>query len=273
MNELTDDSPAAVDPHALQYQEILFSLVMSVVAIIGRDNPLVRYPDILWAFAAMLVFNLLYYRFLRLGRGARVALVSMAVNTALISGVVGLSGGADSSFWPLYLLPVFTACLHLARRHVIGVCVAVGGFLACFYIESFWQFRLWQACEFVIKLGVLALAAAVTAHLSFRERAQRSALADARARFEALARALERRTAADLRVLNKRSLDASLPEIAHALNNPLAIILGSLELLMKEEQAGSPRLEDYERIHAAATRCARVGEELLAYGRQEQGAP
>lgn len=258
-------SPAAVDPNALQYQEILFSLVMSVVAVLARGNPLVLFPDILWAFAALLAFNLSYHRLLRRRGGAVAPLVSMAVNVALCSLVLGLSGGDRSSFWPLYLLPIFTACLHLQRRHVLGACAAAGAFLACFYLEAFWENRRWEACEFLIKLGVLAFAAAVTAQLSFKERAQRLDLAASRERIEALARSLERRTADELSALTKQSLDQLIPGIAHALNNPLGIIFGSVDLLLRDAPAGSLRRQDLERILSAARRCAQLGQDLQAY--------
>ncbi len=268
MNDIRHEA-SAVDPNALHYQEILFSLVMSVVAVLSRDNPQVHYPDILWAFATMLAFNFSYHRLLKSRAGAVVPLISMSVNVALISLVVGLSGGDLSSFWPLYLLPVFTACLHLERRHVLGVCVAAGAFLACFYIEAFWSFARWQACEFAIKLGVLAFSAAVTARLSFKERSQRQSLAASRERIEALARSLERRTATDLLALRRESLHSLVPGIAHALNNPLAVILGSVELMLKDEPDGSLRRQDLQRVYTAARRCASVTDDLMSMDRRE----
>jgi signal transduction histidine kinase len=255
----------AADPNALHYQEILFSIVMSVVAVLGRDNPLVRGPEILGVFAAMLVFNLGYHRVLRRGAGAGAPLVSMAANLCLCSLVLGFSGGDQSSFWPLYLLPIFTACLHLERRHVAGACLAAAAFLAFFYLEAFWDGRRWEACEFFIKVGVLGFASAVTAQLSFKERGHRSELAAARARVEALALSLERRSSADLRAMKKESLDSLIPGISHALNNPLAIILATVELLLKDAPAGSLQRRDLERILAAAARCAQVGDDLRAY--------
>lgn len=260
----------AVDPNALHYQEILFSVAMVVVAVIGREHPLVRFPDILWALAAMLAFNLSYHRLLRRGGGSLTPLVSMAVNVTLCSLVVGLSGGDRSSFWPLYLLPIFTACLHLERRHVLGVCAAATGFLACFYLEAFWESRRWEACEFLVKAGVLCFSAAITAHLSFKERGQRRDLAAIRARLEALGRETDRRTAAQLQALRKQSLDALLPGIAHALNNPLAIIMGSVDLLLLDAPEGSVRRQDLERVLAAARRCAQIGTDLQDFSQARE---
>lgn len=170
----------------------------------------------------------------------------------------------------LYLLPIFTACLHLQRRHVAGVCVAAGAFLAFFYLEAFWDERRWEACEFLLKLGVLGFAAAVTAHLSFKERAQRLDLIAGRERIERLARSLERRTADDLSAMKKQSLDTLIPGIVHALNNPVGIILGSVELLLKDAPPDSRHRQDLERIRTAARRCAQLGGDLQAYARTQR---
>ncbi len=253
-----------VDPAALQHQEIPFSLVMGVVSFLGRENPLVRFPDILWAFAAMLAFNLAYHRLLRASTGAAVPLVSMAVNIALSSLVVGLSGGEKSSFWPLYLLPIFTACLHLQMAHVRGALAACAAFLAYFYLEAFWDGRPWEACEFAIKAGVLIFSALVTAQISFKEREQRRDLAGARERLDALARSLERRRAAERGAIGRMSLDEALPGLLHSLNNPLGVIMGSVELLLREAPEGSLQRADLERVRAAAARLALVSDDLRA---------
>lgn len=260
-----ESARGGVDPNALHYQEILFSLVMSVVAVLGRANPLLRFPDILWAFAGMLVFNLAYHRLLRGRAGMMVPLVSMAVNVLLISLVVNLSGGDQSSFWPLYLLPVFTACLHLERRHVLGACVAAGAFLACFYLDAFWQHRRWETGEFFLKIVVLWISAGVTAQLSFKERAHRAELAGIRDRLDAVARTLQRKTARDLQAMRQQSLETLIPGLTHALGNPVGIILGSVDLLLQDAPPGSDRRRDLERVREAARRCAQIGEDLRAY--------
>ena len=248
MNIELESPYAAVDPNALHYQEIMFSIVMSVVAVLARGNPLVRFPDILWAFTGMLAFNLAYHRLLRTW------------------------GGDQSSFWPLYLLPNFTACLYLKRRHVLGACAAAAAFLAFFYLEAFWGHRRWEACEFLMKLGVLGFSAAVTAHLSFRERGQRRDLAGIRERLETLSRSLERRSAVDLLAMKKQSLDALIPGLMHTLNNPLGIIIGSVDIILQDAPQGSTRRGDLERVRAAARRCMQIGGDLQIYLQSQEGA-
>ena len=172
----------------------------------------------------------------------------------------------------MYLLPIFTACLHLKRRHVLGACAASAAFLVYFYLEAFWDGRRWEACEFLIKIGVLGFAAAVTAQLSFRERRQRIALAGIRERIESLGRSLERRTASDLQSIKKQSMDTLIPGIVHALNNPVGIILGSVDLLLRQAPAGSLQRQDLERVRAAARRCALLASDLKAYAQAKMAA-
>ncbi|MFI5344913.1 MAG: histidine kinase dimerization/phospho-acceptor domain-containing protein [Elusimicrobiota bacterium] len=268
MRTAIGEAAPAAEANALAYQEILFALVMTLVAVLNRENELVRYPEILWAFILMLAFNLSYHVFLRRRRDSVVVpLVSAAVNVALVSLVVAFSGGDLSRFWPLYLLPIFTACLYLESRHVVAVVLATSAFLGLFYLDAFWEFRRWEAYEYAIKIGVLAFSAGVTAHLSLRERRHRRDLEAGRAQIVALAKSLERRTTADLQAMKKESLDALIPGIAHNLNNPLSIILGTVDLLIADAPAGSVQREDLERIRAAASRCSEVTADLADYSR------
>ena len=97
---------------AFKNQEIAFSVCMAAVAILVRDNPEYS-PNLLWAFAALMAFNLAYHMALRRrGETWYVPMVSMAVNTVLVTVVLRFSGGPSSPFWTMYLIPIFTACLY-----------------------------------------------------------------------------------------------------------------------------------------------------------------
>lgn len=172
-------------------QEVAFSASMAVVAVFSRDNPQLVFPNVLWAFAALLAFNLAYHVALRRrGEYWAVPLVSMAVNMLLIAVVLTCSGGPDSYFWPMYLLPVFTACLYLEPRHVALAVAASTGFLACFYLDlAAGGGPAWRAWELVVKAGVLILAGWTTSQLSLRERVAQAALEAAQGHLDALASA------------------------------------------------------------------------------------
>ena len=67
---------------AVHVQEVAFTASMGVVAVLSRDNPAFSFPAILWAFAALFVFNLGYHAALRRwGDSPVVPLSSMGVNS------------------------------------------------------------------------------------------------------------------------------------------------------------------------------------------------
>jgi signal transduction histidine kinase len=260
------------DAAAFQYQEIAFSLVMTAVAVLGRDNPQVEFPELLWVFAGMLAMNLVYQLIMRRRPGAQApALAALLVNTTLISAALRYSGGFESRFWPLYLLPIFTACLSLERRHVLWALGASAGFLSLFYLEALWSRQTWQACELLIKMAVLALSAAVTARLSFKERAHRAELRASRQRVEVMARSFTRRSAAELEEAGRSSVRSLIPGLVHELNNPLAVILGTVDLLLQDACEGSQQQDDLKRIRSSADMCAKLGRDLMVYARTQAG--
>lgn len=246
----------AVDPRSFHSHEIVFSLLMGAIALVNRGNPLLAYPEILWSFALMLGFNLACQLALRVGAQSRhVGLAAALGNVVLVSLVLHASGGVESSFWPMYLIPVFTACLYLERRHLLLALASTTAFIGCFYLDALWDGVPWEPYELAIKLGVLALAAAVTASISFKERRH---FTEARAGREKIER------------LAKESVRAVAPKVAHDINNPLTIILGTVELMLKDAPEDSFQRQDLLRIQSAARRCAQMTAHLLDYSRALQ---
>lgn len=224
-------------------QELVFSIFMVALVVLGREHASFESMPLLWACAALLLFNLGLHLALR-GREwtTQAALVSVGGNLELAALVVALSGGPESRFWPLFLLPAFTACLHLEGRHIVVVAAAAAAFLGCFYIEPLWSGQPAELAEWLAKVGVIAIAASVTGRVSLSERRQRGELRDSRLRLEELATRLERRELRDAQVL------------LHSLNNSLTVILGSVQLTRFELRRAGPQ-EDLDRIERAARRC------------------
>lgn len=262
--------PAAIDPKVFRYQEIVFSIMMGVIAILSRDNPLIVFPQVLWAFEALLGFNLAYHVLLRRYKNLwYVPLISVAANIVLASVIIAYSGDFASYFWPMYLLPIFTACLYLERRHVVSAYCAVIGFLGYFYLDSLWEMALWESLEFFVKSGVLALSAAVTMQVAFKERLTRFGLERSREEIDRLAMSLRRRETISLEARKMQTLGQMVAGLLHNLNNPLTVILGSTQLLLQDAAPGSALREDLERIDLAARSCSRLTEDLLAHLRRD----
>lgn len=265
MNSETSPSQAA-----FRYQEIAFSLCMGAVAILGRENPRFSSPGILWAFAALLLFNLAYQLALRKrGEDWYVPMISMAVNMVLVTAVLHYSGGENSGFWPMYLLPIFTACLYLQARHVVMAAVFSGAFLGCLHLSpSDGEGALHTTAEFLIKLIVLVMSAGVTARFARRERSAREALALARADLDRLSADIERGER-DRAVGGEAGFMAGILYDLHA---RLAVILGSAEVLRRELGAGSPLAGDAERIEESARSLGRLTSDVLRRRRGDEAA-
>lgn len=56
--------------------------------------------------------------------------------------------------------------------------------------------------------------------------------------------------------------------VAHEINNPLGIILGYTQLLIREEPAGTERYEDLKTIEKHARTCKSIVEDLLSFARR-----
>lgn len=254
-------------------QEALFSVFMGLVALLGRGNPLLQFPDVLWAFGALLAFNLVYHWVLaKWSDRWEVSFVSVTVNSLLISGVLYASGGSDSSFWPLYLLPIFTACLRLERRHVFWAVAVPAGFLSVFSLEALWQGNLWEAAALTAKLGVLAFSGGTTMGIAFRERAARRALEENRMSLDALARA-DRDTKADARPTPEPAEGPAVGVVLDRIQNPLTVIMGSAELLTKEIPQNSVLRRDVDRILQAAQAASHFTSGLAARAWAGPAAP
>ncbi|MEK7656435.1 MAG: hypothetical protein AAB412_01635 [Elusimicrobiota bacterium] len=245
---------------AISAQEIVFSISMGTVAVLGRENPSFALPGILWVFAALLAFNLGYHLFLRRDASWVVPLVSIAVNTVLISAALAYSGGSDSYFWPMYLLPIFTACLHLEARHSVFAVAASCAFLSYFYIDQFFSGPVWSLVELGVKLGVLVLSGGVTMQIAGRERKTRRALEATREDLDRLAQAIE---ASDPSGGRAASRGKFLDGVLYDLHSRLLAVMGSAEVLLEQVPSGSELRPDIERIGSSVHSLHRLTSDFL----------
>lgn len=250
-----------------KFQEIAFSICMGAVAVLGRDNPHFSSPGILWAFAGLLAFNLAYQLALRRrGEVWFVPMISMAVNTVLVTAVLACSGGENSGFWPMYLLPIFTACLYLQARHVVMAAVFSCAFLAALHLgPDDGKPAALTAAELAIKTIVLVISAGVTSRFARRERSAREALDLARADLDRLSADVDREERSRFDGPGRAGFMEGIIYDVHA---RLAVILGSAEVLRRELGEASPLAGDAERIESAARALGRLTADVL---RRRQG--
>lgn len=204
-----------------------FAIMMALAAYLGRENPLFVYPEILWSFLALLSFNLINFTMLSDLLPARDrAQIAVFINVLLISVIVHYSGGYESYFWVMYLLPIFASALVFRWA---GISAALTGILALmifFYSSSIYD-RIWaEILEMAIKMLTLLTSAGMTFRVVTAERRARLQLDQEQERVRRERVEMRERLQSIDRLMTLGTLSAG---IAHELNGPLANILGFVE--------------------------------------------
>lgn len=245
-----------------------FAIMMALAAYLSRENPLFTYPGILWAFLAFFLSNYLNFSVLpeRMSEDRRASL-SAGLNVGSILAIVALSGGKDSHFWVMYLLPIFSAAMTLEKR---GVARVLGGVLlaVCASYSRALRELLWlELVEMLIKALALAAAAAVTARFAFSERRARRQLSEEMSR-TARERSETRERMQHLdRLATMGTLIAS---ITHELKGPLAAILGAAELGSADASISEDGAKVLSIIERSGKRCQKTISDMLAFARKDQ---
>ncbi|MDE2491474.1 MAG: hypothetical protein KGM24_11530 [Elusimicrobia bacterium] len=268
MAEDRDDAAPAPAPAVGAAESAAFAIMMALAAYLGRGNPDFVYPQILWGFLALLVFNLANFIFLprRLGPTGR-ARVSVPINAAMIAAILYWSGGRDSTLWVLNLLPIFTAVLACSG---LGTLIATGlalAPLAVFYAPSLRAGDWSGLLELAVKSLTLTAAAAMGARVAAHERRARRSLDEERE----LARGERLRTRETLSHLDRLATLGTLSaSVAHELNGPLAAILGFAEVEGAADPDEAPRT--LERVATNAKRCRDIVQNMLGFARRRGAA-
>ncbi|HBE88898.1 MAG TPA: hypothetical protein DDW67_07120 [Elusimicrobia bacterium] len=217
--------------------ETVFLVFMLAIAFFMRGNPRIVYPDILHLFLLLMISNLLFNWFApRLGRReAWLVELVLLLNMLIITGIVRFSGGSESYFWVLYLLPLFAAALAVKLFDVVSSLLFCS--LAVIYFSK--PLQAWDITEafgVTVKLSIFVLSAAVL---------YRTALSKLRADEHLLVKKMEAERLARELSESRTNLvmDSSATEVGrmvsgvlHDLGNPLSVIMLSAEVMSVEEE-------------------------------------
>ena len=195
--------------------------------------------------------------------------VTFAIDVALITAWIVVTGGGRSEFWTLYLIVIAAVALRFGIVETIGAAVGLAVLLLAQLVEQgvLWTSRLYRPT-------MLLVAGFAIGMLSLQRADQRQKRFEMEAIAESRARQLGRERA---EVERLRKVDLARTEFvgvaAHELRTPLAAILGVLTTL-KEHGAV---LEDRVRVdlidgaEAQAERLTRLVEDLLTVSRIQDG--
>ena len=244
-----------------------FAIMMALAAYLSRENPLFTYPGILWAFLAFFLVNYLNFTLLpdRLPEDRR-AFLGAGLNIAAIFAIVALSGGKESHFWVMYLLPIFSAAMVLERRGVGCVLGAVLLAVCASFLDSISSLVWLELAAMLIEILALTAAAAVTARFAFSERRARRRLD------EELSRTSRERSETRERMQHLdrlATMGTLMASITHELRGPLTAILGAAELGVADASLGEDGVQVLSIISRSAKRCQKTIADTLAFSRKD----
>ncbi|HNT97473.1 MAG TPA: HAMP domain-containing sensor histidine kinase [Elusimicrobiales bacterium] len=224
--------------------ETVFLVFMLAVAFFMRGNPLIVYPDILYLFLALMVSNLLFNWSAPRLRGGEAWLVELVLllNMLIITGIVRLSGGSDSYFWVLYLLPIFTAALAVKLFDVISALLFCS--LGVIYFSK--PLEAWDITEafgVTVKLSIFLLSAAVLYRTALSKRRTDEHLLAKRLEAERLARELSEQRTGLVMDASATEIGRMVSGVLHDLGNPLTVITLSAEVMAQDESRDKLNLE------------------------------
>jgi signal transduction histidine kinase len=248
--------------------------VLAVVTVLSLSSVGVRTGA--WPAALVLLFDAFVYALTCLVLSTRSdeaspwgRAVTFAIDVALITAWIEVTGGGRSEFWTLYLIVIAAVALRFGIVQTIGVAVGLSVLLLAQLVEHgvLWTSRLYRPTLLLVAgfaMGVLSLQRADQRQKRF----EMEAIAESRGRQLGRERA---------EVERLRKVDLARTEFvgvaAHELRTPLAAILGVLSTL-KEHGAV---LEDRVRVdlidgaEAQAERLTRLVEDLLTVSRIQDG--
>ena len=175
------------------------------------------------------------------GRGrSYVVLLKLLLATLLIDHTGGL--GINSSYYPIYYLPVVTAAVYFGPWGSLFWTLLVSALYCSFLFPALQEYQLTTSgiAELALRILFFFLAALIVNRFAVENRRQTSRY---RALSEQLAetnRQLQRAQAEARRSERLAALGQLSAGLAHEIRNPLGVIKGSAEMLNKKLEASNP---------------------------------
>jgi two-component system, NtrC family, sensor histidine kinase HydH len=251
-------APRPIRP--IRTQDFVWLLLFSILAVISpRHEPLIAVLLLLLAVPQVLETKFAFFETMR-GR-----VLSIVVKIALAYLLTGFTGGINSSFYFLLLLPVVSAGSWFGVAGTILCTLVVVGAYLSFLLVIDWDVYVLgplERQELVLRVTFMALIGYLTNTLAEAAREQSAKYRAAAEQLAAANRSLQEAEAAVRRTERLAALGQLTAGLAHELRNPLGTIRVSAEMLSKSlpeenemarEMAGFIRSE-VDRTNSLVTR-------------------
>ena len=230
--------------------EVVFSVFMVAIAYFYRNNSRIVYPKILYFFLLLMVSNFIFNQLLR--RRFSVSLWSIDLillfNLWGITGVLYYSGGGNSYFWVLYLLPIFASALLVSMKDVAGV-VFLAALAVILFSLPVDLMDLASVMSLLVKLSVFTLSAAVVYRTADAKKKAERNLMSKRREVEVMTRELLDKDTDMVRTASAGEVGQLVSGVMHDLGNSVSVILLSAQIAGEDEVVDK---RDIDRIVKAA---------------------
>jgi len=241
--------------------EIVFSVFMVAIAYLSRYSEQVVYPDILYFFLFLMFSNLVFNGLVSKYRGVKIGYLNLFVllNIALITGILINSGSANSYFWVLFLLPLFTVALIVDLLEISLVLLLISVILAYFHSKMDVDIIGWAG--YFVKTLVLVMSSAVIYRTAMANKKLEAEISFKRGQVDNLNMEMKVKNSEIIQVESMVEMGKIISGLVHDLGNIMTVILLSSEI---SYQKGAYSKKDIEKIIKAA----KLGKGMLANAMQ-----
>jgi len=259
------------DTSSGHHYEVVFCIFLLVLAFLYRDNGHLVYPQILFLLLLLLVLNLAAgLAFRQWPFSPWISAAVILSNCATITAILFYSGESESNLWVLYLLPIYTVCMLLSGREVLWV--TAGAVLLnsvfCVFATDYWDAA--SIFNLSVKDAVFIFAAAVTWRVVKKDRKATTKLRIQRDEMSHMEVKIREQESHLQQAEKMADVGQMTSGIAHDLNNPLTVILGTVNILLEDDLLSPSLRPDLERINRSAQLCRTITTNVLGFARDQQ---
>ncbi len=251
--------------------ETVFCIFLVMLAFLYRDNPHLVYPQILYLFVTLLALNLFAnFCLKKWGSRASVAALFILGNCATITAILNFSGKDESNLWVLFLLPIYTVCMLLNGREVVWITFGVISFNWAYHQFSIANWDAETMFFVSLKSGIFIFAAVATWSIASRDRRARERVAHQKVELIELEQRLKEQGDQVSQMEKMADIGQLTSGVAHDLNNPIAVIIGTAKMLLEEDALDHWLRPELERILRSADLCRVITLNLLGLVKQNE---